>query len=335
MTALDTKLRIPPRWKEILDQVQTELPGYPYGSSFYTITEICDKFHVSRITAIRVLNELATRNLIEKIPGKGNVVRLMSKPASVRLIIPSSARKDYIHFDPVNRRLVDGITTSARAQALDFDTISENHLQSLFPRPDGAFGFLVPKTISRQTVEFLRTHDLPHVFVDPWEVNKKQSHARVDRVQAGYVATKHLLELGHRRIAWITGYISDANFRDRIKGYRKALAEARIPFDWQYIRETQGAEFDADVAALESLMLLTRPPTAIILGDDSRGVHVSAACRTKGIRVPEDLSLVGYPNNPESSLTHPPLTVIDTHFEEVGQASVKVLLQLMLERTQS
>jgi DNA-binding LacI/PurR family transcriptional regulator len=329
MASVDAKLRASPRWKEILDQVQTELPSYAYGSEFYTITEICDRFRVSRITAIRVLNELASKNLIQKLPGKGNVVRLMSTTASVRLIVPSASRRDYLSFDPVNRRTIEGITTAAKARGLDFDTISEAHLTSLFPRANASFGFLVPKPVSRETRQFLRANNLPHVLVDPWEHYKSVGHARIDRFAAGYIATRHLLDLGHRRIAWITGPISSPNFRSRLTGYRAALKEEKIPFVWSLITETTGMDAEQDYDALTQLLGLHRPPTAIILGDDSRGVHVLAACHKAGIRVPEDLSLVGYPNNSEARLTNPPLTVIDAMFERVGEASVKRLLDLI------
>jgi DNA-binding LacI/PurR family transcriptional regulator len=329
MASVDAKLRASPRWKEILDQVQTELPNYAYGSEFYTITEICDRFHVSRITAIRVLNELASKNLIQKLPGKGNVVRLMPTSASVRLIIPTASRRDYLSFDPVNRRLIEGITTATRAGGLDFDTISEAHLTSLFPRANASFGFLVPKPVSRETRQFLRANNLPHVLVDPWEHYKTVSHARIDRFAAGYVATRHLLDLGHRRIGWITGPISSPNFRSRLAGYRSALKEEKIPFVWSLITETTGMDAEQDSEALTQLLALHRPPTAIILGDDSRGVHVLAACHKAGIRVPEDLSLVGYPNNSEARLTNPPLTVIDAMFERVGEESVKRLMDLI------
>jgi hypothetical protein len=329
MPQINPKLRLPPRWKEIFDQVCHELPSYAYGSAFYSITDICEKFSVSRITAIRVLNELATRNLIEKLPGKGNVVRRVSQRVSIRLIIPSAMRRDYGTLDPVDRRLVEGIIAAARTGACDYDTIRENHLQGLFPRLDSTFGFLVPRPVSRATREFLKVQNLPFVLVDPWEHYKNFNHARVDRILAGYLATRHLLDLGHRRIAWITGVISQPNFRDRLKGYRKALREAGLPFNWSYVSETASMAPEQDHDALDALLDLQRPPTAIILGDDTRGIHIANACRTRGIRIPQDLSLIGYPNSPETSLTTPPLSVIDANFESVGRAAVAMILDIL------
>lgn len=329
MTLIDAKQCLPPRWKVIFDQVQGELSNFAYGSPFYSIADICDKFNVSRITAIRVLNELAARNLIEKLPSKGNVVRLVSQAVSIRLIIPSGLRRDYATIDPVDRRLVEGIYAAARTGTCDFDTIRENHLQDLFPRLGSTFGFLVPRLVSRATREFLKAHQLPYVLVDPFEHYKTSNHARVDRIAAGYLATRHLLDLGHRRIAWITGVTSLPNFRDRLKGYRNALREAQIPFKWSYIVETIGLNPEQDHDALDKLLGLRRPPTAIILGDDTRGVHIANACRARGIRVPQELSLLGYPNSPETSLTTPPLSVIDANYESVGRSAVTMLLSLM------
>lgn len=331
MTVMPTKPRVPPRWKVVRDKLQAELPAYSYGSDFYSIAEVCRKFDVSQITAIRALNELASRHLIEKISGKGNVVRRVPRPASIWMLTPAKAQRKYLVFDSALQRRVKGITTAATQQNVDFDTISESHLQDLFPRRGESFGFLVHGPVARQTCEFLRQRRLPYVLVDPPEQFKGRPHARINRVHAGYLAARYLLDLGHRRIAWITGPVNQRNFRDRLRGYRQALGEAGIPFRWSLIKETESAEADRVQAMLEELLDLRRPPTAVIAGDDSRAIHMLEACRQRGIAVPGQLSILGYPNYPESRVTHPPLSVIDAPFEKVGEAAVKLLLEQMLQ----
>lgn len=328
--------RVTPRWKAIYQQLHEELASYKYGADFYTIGQICKKFEVSQITAIRVLNELASRHLIEKIPGRGNIVQQINQPVAIRTIFPADAHRDLLTFDyPTSRRL-DGIATAAREQGLDYGILSETHLASLFPRQrEGpVFGFLLLHQVSRQTRMFLQTHDIPHVLVDPIQRYKGIPHARVDRESAGYLAARHLLEQGHRRIGWITGPITSRNFRARIVGYRRALKEAGIAFDWTLLKEVEstGPNCDSNEVRrkLEELLAVHRPPTAIIAGDDNRAIHILNACRQMGIDVPGQLSVLGYPNNPEASLASPPLSVIDAHFEKVGQASVKLLIEQML-----
>lgn len=327
-----------PRWKTIRDQLRTELAQYSYGSRFYTIAEICRTFEVSSITAIRSLNELANEGLIEKIPRKGHVVRQMpqQEKVCVRLVLP--ATKDLPHGDvgrePVIQRTVTGITQAAQQHGVEFQTISESHLPGLFPRAGEPCGFLVRRLVSHHTLRFLRAHNLPHVLIDPFLGHKGKPHAALDRLQAGYIAGQHLIALGHKRIAWITGPISSPNFRQRLKGYRHALREAGIPFRWSLIKESGPQERHRDEDMLDELLVMPKPPTAIIAGDDSRAIHILEACRRRGIAVPDEISILGYPNYPESCLTDPPLSVVDGCYESVGEAGLKLLLEQISQQAE-
>lgn len=336
--------RLAPRWKAIFDELSAELVSLPYGSDFFTIGQLCQRFEVSQITAIRVLNELAALNLIEKIPGRGSVVRRISLPMFFRTLQPANVRHDLFTFDSASSRRMEGITAQTRSMGIDHGVMSETHLASLFPRQAGEphFGFLLMGPVSWKTRQYLRKHDIPHVLVDPLNQYKNTPHARIDRWQAGYLATKHLLELGHRRIAWITGPISMLNFRQRLSGYRQALKEAGIGFDWSLVREVESVlllddprwEIPAKLVRphVAGLLSLRRPPTAILAGDDHRAIHVLQSCKDMGIEIPARLSVMGYPNNPESSLTQPALSVVDACFEEVGKAAVRLLVETVLAK---
>jgi len=319
------------RWQEIREQLRAELPAFDYGSRFYTITDICAKFEVSTITARRVLTEMQNEGLVEKIQRRGTVVRQVSRALRIRMLLAAKVRPEQHTLNPIYRRLIAGATQAAERQRADFDLISESNLETLFSRRDDVFGFLLPIGIASRSVDFLRERNLPFVFLDPQTTWAGLPHARANRIRAGYIATRHLLDLGHRRIAFIIGPISRRNFRDRLNGYRKALREAGIRFDWGLIEETSALHPDEGDSAMANLMGLKDPPTAVITGDDNRALLVLETCRRTGIRVPEDLSVVGFPNYPESSLTDPPLTVVDPRYELIAEAAMKLLFDQMLE----
>lgn len=317
-----------PRWKAIYEALCAELPSYSYGSDFYTISDVCRRFEVSKITAIRVLAELANDGLIQKIPGKGNVVRQVSSPAMVRLITPVLARKNLQLFDPVVGRLFRGLTDAAARHRVDFEVLSETHLQKLPISPGRPVGVCMLRRIDPESLAYLRQKQVPHVMIDPLERLSGVSYVKADRRRAGYLATKHLLDHGHRRIAWINGPINQLNFRQRLLGYRDALAEQGIKFDWSLICQSLGHEPDPDLPTIfDNLWSLRRRPTALLCGDDARATQLLDICRQRGIKVPGDLSLVGYPNNSESGLTDPPLTCIDAHFETIAESAFKLLLE--------
>lgn len=329
-----------PHWKMIYDWLRAEVGKYEYGDDFYTVRDICQRFGVSSITAVRSLNELAGQGLIEKIQGKGNVVRRVPRQASLWLLTAAAYQKDAAVIDSIRGRLIEGIRAATRQQGVELGTINESHLRGLFPRGGTPNGFLLVRPYSADVRDFIRDHRLPHVLVDPIDDYKGWPHARLDRFRAGYLATRHLLGLGHRRIAWITGLVSQQNFRDRIRGYRKALREAGIAFKWDLVAEvdtlpdgTLSAE--ALELALDRLVGLRRPPTALIMGDDSRAIRILDACRRRGIQVPGGLSVVGYPNSSESALTDPPLTVVDGRYEKVGESAVQLLLEQMFHQADS
>ncbi len=335
MSVIQTEPHIPlPRWKATYDQLYSDLGRFEYGSAFYSIPEVCRRCNVSTITAIRALNELAVRGLIEKVPGKGNVARHLSSPVRIRLVVSMDDPQAYTRLWPIAQRIIQGISEAAGQEKLDFDMLSASHIPSLFPDHQPSMGFLLfGVNLAPAIREYLEARRFPVVWVDPFTNYQAIAHARVDRFQAGFLAARHLLELGHQRIAWITGNLLRPNFRDRLRGYRRALQQAGIALDWSLIRQTRGVGPDRaheEETAFLSLMRLPNPPTAIILGDDSRGVHVLDACRRHGIRVPEQLSVLGFPNLSESRLTTPPLSVIDAMYERVGAAAVQLLMQRML-----
>ena len=325
------------RWKVIYDQLRAELEQFDYGSDFYTAREICQRFGVSSITAVRSLNELAGEGLIEKIQGKGNVVRQVPRRASLWMILPTSHESIGFPFDNVHARRMDGIREAGRAQGIEIGTICESHLQTMFPRrSEEQFGFFVLNPIQQTDTEFLATHQLPYVLVDPYRNFAGQPHARLDRFQVGYQAAQHLIELGHRRIGWITTGSQGANFRERIAGYRSALSEAAVAFDdnliVQAVDPNDGSINETTCSnALDTLLQLPNPPTAMIICDDTRVIHLLDICRRRGIHVPDHLSVLGHPDYSESTLTDPPLTVIDGQYEKVGEAAVHALLDQIFQ----
>lgn len=320
-----------PRWKEIRDDLEAMLPKFRYGERFCSIAEICQKYDVSTITARRALAELQGSGLVEKIRSRGTVVRQLPRAVNVRLVLPVGLRPDYRTHSVILRRMLTGITAFAEQNQVDFDTFSEEHLQLLFAKRGETFGFLVLPGLAMSNLDLLHGRRSPHVFLNPLKAWKGQPHARSDKLAAGYLGTRHLLELGHRRIAYVIGAISQRHFRDRLNGYRRALKEAGVPFRWSLVHESDGEHAEQDHQAVEALLSRKSPPTAIIAADDNRAIHILEALHRRGVKVPQQVSVLGYPNYPESKLTQPALSVVDAAYEEVGTAAMRLLMAQMHE----
>jgi DNA-binding LacI/PurR family transcriptional regulator len=143
--------------------------------------------------------------------------------------------------------------------------------------------------------------------------------------RGAYQLTKHALKLGHRRIAMIAGPQSFPTFQDRLKGFRRALAEQNIEIDPDYIQEAlpdiQGGYTKAD-----SLMQIQPRPTAIIAGNDVLALGAMKAFLELGLRCPEDVSLAGFDDLDCCEMVNPPLTTVAQPGYELGAAAARLLI---------
>lgn len=149
----------------------------------------------------------------------------------------------------------------------------------------------------------------------------------LDNVQAGYEATHHLIELGHRRIACICGPDAKTRSHERIQGYERALAEASIALDPSLIQAGDWTIKSGQRAARQ-LFDLALPPTAIFASNDLMAIGVLTFLHEQNIDVPGDVSVIGLDNIALSEFACPPLTTVATPIAEVGQR----LCQLLLDR---
>jgi len=228
------------------------------------------------------------------------------------------------------RGIVEGLSDSAY-DLMVFDVESEDRQRrafELFDRGDRADGLLVVSTLPPETeVERLRAARLPCVLVDA--VHPSLPSVAVDDVAGGTMATRHLVELGHRRIALIGDPPPEFRFewsRDRTHGYQRALAGAGIDVRPEYVREGTQRLHVARAIATELLTLPERP-TAIFAASDTQALGALEAARTLGIRVPQELSVVGFDDIEVASYVG--LTTVRQPLVESGRRGAELLLRAL------
>lgn len=143
-----------------------------------------------------------------------------------------------------------------------------------------------------------------------------------------FAAVEHLIALGHRRIATITGALATGSSHSRITGWRTALAAAGLPAPDELLVEGDFEEIRARAAAHE-LLALPRPPTAIFASNDRAAFGVLTAAAERGLRIPDDLSVVGFDDEPAAARTTPGLTTVRQPLREMGRTGVERLLARM------
>ncbi|MGC3996557.1 MAG: substrate-binding domain-containing protein [Anaeromyxobacter sp.] len=150
----------------------------------------------------------------------------------------------------------------------------------------------------------------------------------LDNVLGGYLATRHLLELGHRQIAFLAGPPEHADAVDRMKGYRKALKEAGVAYDPDLV-VTAGFEAPGGLMAVNRLLESHRSFTAVFAANDEAAFGARLGLYRRGIRVPEDVSLVGFDDLPGSVFTTPPLTTVRQPLLEMGRLAARSVLGML------
>lgn len=184
----------------------------------------------------------------------------------------------------------------------------------VLPRDPGAY------------LETLRLSNFPYVLIDHRGIGEEISAVTAANWQGGYTATEYLIKLGHRRIGHITGVLDQGCARDRLAGYKAALADHGIPFDPQLVQE--GDFFrPAGYTGARVLLNLPDPPTAIFAANDVMAFGVMEAVRECGLRIPDDISIMGFDNISEAANVHPPLTTIQQPLEEMGRIATRMLLE--------
>ncbi len=172
---------------------------------------------------------------------------------------------------------------------------------------------------------------MPLVLVDRDVPRLAVDSVLADNAQGGRLATEHLLALGHRRIGCITGPSDLTPSADRVTGYRSALTNAQIPVDESIIRKGD-FQFQSGFDAARQLLTLPQPPTAIFACNDLTAVGAISAAVALGLRVPQDVSVVGFDDVPLASFANPPLTTIHQPSHEMGALAAEILLDRLQNR---
>jgi len=191
----------------------------------------------------------------------------------------------------------------------------------------------VTGSLTAAHVNALRAEGVPLVVVDPLHV----PHTRIASVgstnfSGGLAAGEHLLSLGHTRIGHTGGPTTAACSQARVAGLRSAVEAAGLTLPEEYVRFGQFV-YESGFADGGALLDLPEPPTAIFAGSDEMALGVIEAARVRGLRVPEDLSIVGFDDTQLASMASPPLTTVRQPLHEMGAVAMRTALRLAAGET--
>ncbi|NEA62255.1 LacI family DNA-binding transcriptional regulator [Streptomyces sp. SID12488] len=308
----------------------------PQSTQTATLAEIAREAGVSAPTVSKVLNGRA-----DVAPGTRTRVEDLLRAYGYRRRRAEATRSPLIDlvFHELESawamEVIRGVENAAREEGLSV-VLSES-AGRLTPgrtwadqvaarRPHGVI--LVLSGLDESQRALLTSRSIPFVVMDPaGDPGDNVPSVGATNWQGGLAATRHLVELGHTRIASISGPSRMMCSRARVDGYRAALETAGLPVDPALLKV---GDFHHETGYRAGLELLRSPdrPTAVFAGNDLQALGLYEAARELGLRIPEDLSVVGFDDLPIARLVGPPMTTVRQPLMEMAETAAKLVLDL-------
>ena len=307
-----------------------------------TIVDIAAKLGLSPMTVSRSLNSRqdvneATRKRVLECatamgyhPNRWAQSLVKRRSMIVGVVIPDIAHSFFAEIttgveEVLERSGYDILLCHSRAQAAR-ETSEIGMLSS--SRVEGLIVASTQGIYSPGILHELRQKETPFVLVDRFFPGYDFASVRTDDHKVGRIATKYLIGLGHRRIAYIGdrgGYQSDT---ERLAGYREALSQAGIRFAPELAVEGNGLPSGA-IEAMSKLLQSGDPPTAVCCYNDMTALGAMQAIRARGLKVPKDVSVTGFDDLFFAAYLTPPLTTVRQPMRRMGQIAMENLFKLM------
>ncbi|EQB4044078.1 ribose operon transcriptional repressor RbsR [Cronobacter sakazakii] len=299
------------------------------GVSTSTVSHVINKDRfVSEAIRLRVEDAIRTLNYAPSALARS---LKLNQTRTIGMLITASS-------NPFFSELVRGVERSCfeRGYSLvlcntdgDEQRMNRNLETLLQKRVDGLL-LLCTETHQPSPAIMKRYPAIPTVMMDWSPFDGGSDVIQDNSLLGGDIATRYLIDNGYTRIACVTGPLDKTPARLRLEGYRTAMQRAGLPVAEGY--EVIGDfEFAGGLRAMQSLLALPEPPQAVFMGNDAMAVGAYQALYQAGLRIPQDIALVGYDDIELASYMTPPLTTIHQPKDELGELAIDVLIHRMAQ----
>lgn len=293
------------------------------GVSYATVSHVINNTRVvSQGTRERVLAAMAALNYRPNALARS---LRQGKTNTIGLVLPDSANP---FFAEISRSIEDEAFKKGYSVFLcntELDTQRELFYVDVLSKKQVDGIIFVAAGDQADSLDFLLRRNMPVVMIDRDVPNVEVDAVLTDHQLGGFLATRHLLDLGHNRIACIAGPSSITPSAERITGYRNALEEAGIPYDENLIiRGDYHAQSGMEIT--HSVLKMNPRPTAIFALNDLMALGALRAAAEVDCSVPDDLAVVGYDDLEIARFTNPPLTTISQPKKAIGAQAINLLV---------
>ena len=310
-----------------------------------TIKDVARRAKVSPSTVSRVISDSKSiseptkervRQVMKELGYHPNVIaRSLIRRSSQALGLILSRSAESAFSNPFFAEILRGISKVTQrfqyslvlATAENYKEEAKQSLQMIMERRvDGLI--ILATRVNDELVMKLSENQLPFVVVG--RVNGEQHHYAVnnDNIQAAYSAVRHLLNLGHKKVAFLNGPAEYTFCQDRFQGYAMAFREFGLAVDDRYICHAENLHEDGYKYS-QQLLGLRPPPTALFVSDDLMVIGAYRAIKEARLVIPDDIAVVGFNDDAFTSLLDPPLTTVRIPIYEMGEAAAGIIISVL------
>jgi len=306
-----------------------------------TLEDVARLSGVSRSTVSRVINHdpnvsESTRQKVQEVldqigfqPNLAAKGLVSGKTNIIGVVIPTSVVK--IFSDPYFPQLLQGISASCNASGYSVMLwLSEPEYERRMIAQILHNGLIEGVIIASVPIKDSIVNSLVESRIPFLEVGRHPaldvSYLDVDNVQAARNAVMHLVHVGYKRIATITGDLGQISGADRFQGYLNALHDARIPFSQLLVAE---GDYSEESGYKGMQRLIKQKPDAVFIASDMMVYGAMRALRETDLHVPEDIAIVGFDDLSSSAKTDPPLTTVRQPISKMGNLAAEALIEMI------
>lgn len=319
-----------PLYLQLHDLLKEALKKLPVGSNLPPERALCEQYDLDRVTVRKALSLLQEEGLIERKQGRGT--RVLRHPGegtggTILFVLYHGAHLVDRLGEPFYARSMDALEKRLQrlGKRLVYSKVLRDDDLTRVCRQLEAQGVIVAGTLDERMIEQCTKLNLPIVGYNT-RIGEMPS-VMADNEDGAALSAQHLLALGHRRFGFInvSGYI---NSEKRLSRFRSEIRKAGLSDDALKVIEGDWTE-ESGYRAAQALLCAEPRITALFGGNDSMAIGAMRAFQAQGIRVPEDLSIIGFDGNAQSALTTPPLTTLQVDVKVMAEAASMLLKHMM------
>lgn len=327
------RVKANPKYQQLKEIIREEISKGKLKPRDQVLPEekIAERYGVSLGTVRQAMAELVSEGLIYKEQGKGTFVaeKKKKKTFTIGLLLTNIGNP---FFSQIARSIQE------KAHLLKYSVIYYNTNDQLIRetesinmlierRVDGVILVPVLKSGEEKLIQKLKENDILFVYLDRYLNEPASDYIIIDNLSGVRQAMEYLISLGHKKISCISAQPFTQVLEQRVKAYKEIVRKNSLPVEDSLVQISDLSDDKGGYDAANKLFSTKNRPTAIFATNDIIAIGAYKAAKDKGIRIPQDLSLVGFDDIEASSLLEIPLTTISQPIDEIGETAMKILAE--------